>query len=74
MYSNLGLDVEIVPREGWGARPAKWVVGMRLPIEHVIIAHTVTPECHTKDTCSARMRNIQDFHMNLGMEWNFLCY
>lgn len=57
---------DVVPRSEWNARPPKWVVPIDIPVKHVMIAHTVTPECYSKDACASRMREMQNYHMSLG--------
>jgi len=46
------------------------------PVPTVIIHHTVTPACTTQADCCARMRAMQNFHMNtngwLDIGYNFL--
>ncbi|XP_066996185.2 peptidoglycan recognition protein [Anabrus simplex] len=62
----------IVSRAGWGAK-RPWIVEyMVIPVEYVVIAHTVTQPCNSASTCADIMVNIQTHHMNLS--WGDIGY
>ncbi|GBL77372.1 Peptidoglycan-recognition protein 1 [Araneus ventricosus] len=67
-----GSGVEIVSRSQWSSLPPSQRNSIRRPVKHVIIGHTVTPPCLSKDACSAQMRNMQKHHINLG--WGDIGY
>ncbi|XP_035232035.1 peptidoglycan-recognition protein 1-like isoform X4 [Stegodyphus dumicola] len=71
--SDACAGIEIVSRAQWQARQPKWTVPIHRQVEHVFIAHTVTPECHNKEMCSARMRSMQNFHMDMK-GWSDISY
>ncbi|XP_069701748.1 peptidoglycan recognition protein 1-like isoform X2 [Periplaneta americana] len=54
----------IITREEWHAAEAKYVKQLRHPTPFVEISHTATPACYSPVKCSARMKNIQDYHMS----------
>lgn len=63
----------IISRSQWTIAPAGDVNYLILPIPYVVIQHTVTPECETRDACKARVEGIRSFHMdNLG--WDDIAY
>ncbi|XP_055948297.1 peptidoglycan-recognition protein 2-like isoform X2 [Argiope bruennichi] len=64
--------VEIISRSQWSARPPSQRNSIKRPVKHVIIGHTVTPQCPNKEACSAQMRNMQNHHINLG--WGDIGY
>ncbi|EFA12467.1 peptidoglycan-recognition protein 2 [Tribolium castaneum] len=75
--SNLpAVCPEIVSRTRWGARTALEVDYALIPVENVVVHHTVTNTCSTEEECAAILRNIQNFHMeNLDFHdigYNFL--
>ncbi|GIY21243.1 peptidoglycan-recognition protein 1 [Caerostris darwini] len=65
-------NVEIVSRSEWGARPAAATWTIVRPVRHVIIGHTVTAECLSKESCANIMRSMQNHHMKLG--WGDIGY
>lgn len=64
----VGDEVEdcpnIIARDKWASVPPKSVNYLIIPIPYVIIHHTATPECNTKNTCSDEIENIRSFHMD----------
>ncbi|XP_045475437.1 peptidoglycan-recognition protein 2-like [Harmonia axyridis] len=64
---------EIISRERWGARVASEVEYAIVPLEYVIVHHTVTNNCHSEKSCSELLRNIQNFHME-EMEFHDIGY
>lgn len=61
---------EIVTRKKWGAKTAKAVSYLTVPLEYVIIHHTVGQLCSNEKTCSRYVRNIQAFHQNDNNYWD----
>ncbi|GFT63592.1 peptidoglycan-recognition protein 1 [Nephila pilipes] len=64
--------VETVWRSEWNARAPiqRWF--MNTPVDHVIIGHTASAQCLSEESCSAQMRSMQNYHMNLG--WGDIGY
>ncbi len=56
--------ISTVSRAGWGARPTKSSTNLTQPVPYVFIHHTAMGECHNQESCSERIREIQDFHMD----------
>ena len=54
----------IVSRSGWNARAATGRRGLTHPLPRVFIHHTETPSCYSLSSCAARVRSIQNYHMN----------
>ncbi|KAG8041270.1 hypothetical protein G9C98_002258 [Cotesia typhae] len=54
----------IISRSQWQAREAKSSNFIINPIAYIVIHHTVTPQCLTTESCSSRVKNIQDYHMD----------
>ncbi|XP_046390953.1 peptidoglycan-recognition protein LF-like [Ischnura elegans] len=65
--------IEIVTREEWGARPPKSMVPFENPADYVIIIHTATYTCKTKEECIQLMRVIQSFHVD-SRKWPDVSY
>lgn len=61
---------EIVMRKKWGAKTAKAVSYLTVPLEYVIIHHTVGQLCSNEKTCSRYVRNIQALHQNDNNYWD----
>ncbi|KAJ8932085.1 hypothetical protein NQ318_008314, partial [Aromia moschata] len=55
---------DIVTRSQWGGRIPVAVDYAIVPVNFVVIHHTVTPECDDKDSCSKIMQSIQNFHID----------
>ncbi|XP_069701760.1 peptidoglycan-recognition protein SD-like isoform X2 [Periplaneta americana] len=56
----------IITRADWGAKPnMEQLMPLRLPVQHVVILHTATAACLTKDSCKSSVQQIQDTHMNI---------
>ncbi|GFY48903.1 peptidoglycan-recognition protein 1 [Trichonephila inaurata madagascariensis] len=65
--------LELVVRSQWNAQaPSQRWYFVSTPVEHVIIGHTVTAPCLSQESCAAQMRNIQNYHMELG--WGDIGY
>lgn len=54
----------IVTKRQWGGRAAKAVDYQTLPVENVIIHHTVSQKCDTESLCSNYIKNIQEYQMD----------
>ncbi|GJQ84803.1 PGRPS1 [Trypoxylus dichotomus] len=67
---------KIVSRSRWGAKAPKSTDTIVIPVEYIIIHHTVTPTCLDEDECSRRLVNIQEYHQNVkdfpDIGYNFL--
>ncbi|XP_043261235.1 peptidoglycan-recognition protein SA isoform X1 [Colletes gigas] len=63
----------IISRSQWGGQEATNMNYLILPIPYIVIHHTVTPECTTKVSCSARVENIRSYHMN-DLGWHDMGY
>ncbi|XP_015918754.1 peptidoglycan-recognition protein 1 isoform X2 [Parasteatoda tepidariorum] len=57
-------NVEIVSLTEWGGKTPLPLTDLKLPQKHIIISHTVTPQCHSKTQCANRMRSMQEYHMH----------
>ena len=53
----------IVRRSQWGAKRPIRTTRLRHPVPRVIIHHTVTSSCRSLQSCAARLRSIQNYHM-----------
>lgn len=67
--------LRIIPRQEWFGRAPNYTrtLASELPINRTIIAHTVTESCSNLETCSLRVREIQNFHMN-NYKWGDIGY
>ncbi|CAH1099443.1 unnamed protein product [Psylliodes chrysocephalus] len=55
----------IVSREGWNARPPKYIEKMQNPVPFVVIHHSYIPAaCYNLEDCKTAMQWMQDFHQN----------
>lgn len=63
----------IVSKIRWGARTALEIEYQIIPVENVIIHHTVTETCSTEEECASILRNIQNFHME-NLEFHDIGY
>ncbi|KAL3267928.1 hypothetical protein HHI36_007067 [Cryptolaemus montrouzieri] len=64
---------EIISKSRWGARLPLEVEYALIPIQYVVVHHTVTPTCTTEAKCSELLKNIQNFHMD-EMEFHDIGY
>ncbi|XP_031777091.1 peptidoglycan-recognition protein LF [Nasonia vitripennis] len=77
---NAYADAEVVfvSRSEWHARPPiKPLLDLEtIPAPYVVISHTATKSCFTKDQCLPHIRSIQAFHIEshgwLDIGYNFL--
>ncbi|XP_024867565.1 peptidoglycan recognition protein-like [Temnothorax curvispinosus] len=81
-YFGLNILVEparvncpnIISRSQWTTVPVTHVNYLIVPIPYVTIHHTeFSPECNSRETCSSRVNNIREHHMN-NLEWNDIGY
>ncbi|KAF2881225.1 hypothetical protein ILUMI_24949 [Ignelater luminosus] len=63
-----------VTREQWGGQAPEFINYTIFPIDYVIIHHTVSPSCTTKDSCSELVRNIQNYHMEPSLDFGDIGY
>ncbi|XP_071054026.1 peptidoglycan-recognition protein LF-like isoform X7 [Onthophagus taurus] len=62
--TSLPPGLRMLPRSDWGAVPHKGdYTLLKKPVPYVIIHHTATERCFSRDTCKAQAFNIQHFHM-----------
>ncbi|WAR01600.1 MLRP2-like protein, partial [Mya arenaria] len=57
--------LKIITRAEWGARDPKTTLNIAVPVSTFFIHHTDTYGCETQDVCSARVRSIQRYHMEV---------
>ncbi|CAJ0951349.1 unnamed protein product [Ranitomeya imitator] len=66
----------IVTRRQWGGKNPTCRSNQRTPVPNVIIHHTEGAFCNSRTTCSAQVRNIQNYHMKTrgwcDIGYNFL--
>ncbi|XP_035230647.1 peptidoglycan-recognition protein SC2-like, partial [Stegodyphus dumicola] len=63
-------EVEIVSRSEWKARPEVRHRHMNLPLNHIIILHTVTTVCKTKFQCIRKIQRMQEMHLDERGWWD----
>ncbi|KAG8226176.1 hypothetical protein J437_LFUL012351 [Ladona fulva] len=66
-------QLDIVSREEWSAKPPKSIIRFEKPVDYVIIIHTATYTCKTKEECIKLLRIIQFFHME-SRGWSDISY
>ncbi|KAF7282616.1 peptidoglycan-recognition protein 2-like [Rhynchophorus ferrugineus] len=64
---------EIVSKQSWNASAPVGVDYLIVPVKNVIIHHTVSDECLTKEDCATLLQNIQNFHID-QMEFHDIGY
>nr|DBA20385.1 TPA: hypothetical protein GDO54_017173 [Pyxicephalus adspersus] len=66
----------IISRSQWGGRNPTCRTRLSTPVANVVIHHTEGAFCNSQSTCSAQVRNIQNYHMNTqkwcDIGYNFL--
>ncbi|XP_064544483.1 peptidoglycan-recognition protein LC isoform X5 [Drosophila montana] len=66
--------LEVLSVKEWGGRqPRKALTNLTLPVHRVIISHTAAEGCESRDVCEARVRVVQNFHMD-GWNWDHIGY
>ncbi|XP_052799049.1 uncharacterized protein LOC128230646 [Mya arenaria] len=65
--------LKIITRAEWGARDPKTTLNIAVPVSTFFIHHTDTYGCETQDVCSARVRSIQRYHMEVK-NWTDIGY
>jgi len=69
MLLSIGIVCpNIISRDGWGARQATANVKLAMPVPIVVTHHTTVANCTTKVECMARMKRIQNYHMDSQSE------
>ncbi|KAF8788817.1 peptidoglycan recognition protein-like [Argiope bruennichi] len=63
-------DVNIVTREQWRARNAMRNRRIHLPVNHIVMLHTVTKFCRSRQQCSRAVQFIQDLHLDDRGWWD----
>ncbi|GIY99303.1 peptidoglycan-recognition protein SC2 [Caerostris extrusa] len=63
-------DVNIVSRDQWRARNAMRVRKIRVPVNHIIILHTVTNFCSSQQQCTRAVQFVQDMHLDDRGWWD----
>jgi N-acetylmuramoyl-L-alanine amidase len=64
---------KIIGRNQWTSISAGEVNYLIIPIPYVVIHHTVTPECNSRQECISRVDNIRSFHMD-ELNWDDIGY
>lgn len=64
------VALTIVRRDEWHGRAPNYsrTLPLELPATRAIIIHTATESCFDLETCSVRVRSIQNYHMD-GINW-----
>lgn len=62
--------MEVVSREEWKARSEVRHFDVKLPLNHVIILHTVTRFCATKEQCVRTLQAVQTMHLDARGWWD----
>ncbi|KRF84516.1 peptidoglycan-recognition protein LC isoform X4 [Drosophila virilis] len=69
-----GSELVLVSIDEWDGRMSRPTLEpLKLPVDRVIIAHTVTEGCDTLDVCSYRVRVMQAYHMDI-LDWEQVGY
>ncbi|KMQ98298.1 peptidoglycan-recognition protein 2 [Lasius niger] len=63
----------IIGRNQWTSVPAGEVNYLIVPIPYVVIQHTVTPECNSREACTATVDGIRGYHMD-QLGWDDIGY
>tara|TARA_X000000368_G_scaffold37316_2_gene27231 strand:+ start:10639 stop:11370 length:732 start_codon:yes stop_codon:yes gene_type:complete len=64
---------DIIPREEWGAEPARWTTNQKRPVDHVFIHHGATLlKDHSQEGEAAIARAYQRYHF--GKSWADIAY
>ncbi|XP_070152810.1 peptidoglycan-recognition protein SA [Polyergus mexicanus] len=63
----------IISRNEWTSVSAGDVNYLIIPIPYVIIQHTVTVECNSRQTCATSVDNIRSYHMD-QLGWDDIGY
>ncbi|RZB58820.1 Amidase 2 domain containing protein [Asbolus verrucosus] len=57
--------LNIISRDGWGARDPTSTQGMANPVPYVVIHHSESPgACYSKADCIDAMQSMQNYHMD----------
>lgn len=64
----------IITRKEWGAKEARHITSMSLPVPYVIVHHSYKPEtCHTFMECVTAMQSMQHYHQDVRL-WDDIGY
>lgn len=63
----------IISRKEWGAVPPKHTTHLSTPVKYAVVHHSDTPQCLSEQQCKQRIRNIQNYHMNVK-KWSDIGY
>ncbi|XP_062128692.1 peptidoglycan-recognition protein LC isoform X6 [Drosophila sulfurigaster albostrigata] len=70
----LKMSLQVISVDGWGGRQSRNILTpLNLPVHRVIISHTAAEGCESEDICAARVRLVQNFHMD-GYQWDQIGY
>ncbi|CAC5388582.1 PGRP [Mytilus coruscus] len=61
---NACTTITIIPRDTWGARPARSSSVISVPVPNIYIHHTDGNQCTSSSACITRMTQIQNYHMD----------
>ncbi|CAL1536979.1 unnamed protein product, partial [Lymnaea stagnalis] len=65
-----------ISRSQWGAKPATSTSYMTNPVSYAFIHHSAGPECHDRASCTEKIRQLQNYHMDThgwpDIGYNFL--
>jgi len=64
---------KIIGRNQWTSTSAGEVNYLIIPIPYVVIHHTVTPECNSRQECTSRVEGIRGYHMD-ELGWDDIGY
>ncbi|XP_072939774.1 uncharacterized protein [Epargyreus clarus] len=61
---------EIISRKGWDGLPPQHVQYLNVPLDLVVVQHTVTQSCSNDQSCAEIVRDIQKIHMEQAFLWD----
>ncbi|KAM8710467.1 hypothetical protein ACLKA7_017136 [Drosophila subpalustris] len=68
------MSLKVISVADWNGRQPKGnLTKLALPVHRVIISHTAAEGCESPDICAARVRVVQNFHMD-GWNWDHIGY
>ncbi|KAL7732638.1 hypothetical protein ACLKA6_013567 [Drosophila palustris] len=68
------MSLKVISVADWeGRQPKGNLTKLELPVHRVIISHTAAEGCESPDICAARVRVVQNFHMD-GWNWDHIGY
>ncbi|KAL7021204.1 hypothetical protein ACKWTF_011800 [Chironomus riparius] len=73
--AKVDVKPNIVSRNEWNATQINdTLTDLVLPLDRIIIAHTVTKECFTKDECISIVKYIQQLHLSADFKFSDIGY